>query len=67
MLRKSLQRERRAKEERNQLRQQQRHVPSKAAFSIIAASSAEDLATILQNDRRTQVWRAKRYYVEKIG
>ena len=30
-------------------------MPSRAAFSIIAASSAEELATILQNERKGQV------------
>ena len=52
-LKKELTREKRnAREQQEHLQQQ---VPSRAAFSIIAASSAEELATILQNERKGQV------------
>ena len=52
-LKKELTREKRnAREQQEHLQQQ---VPSTAAFSIIAASSAEELATILQNERKGQV------------
>ncbi|KAK2565597.1 hypothetical protein P5673_010725 [Acropora cervicornis] len=44
----------RIREQSHQLRHQQ-HVTSRAAFSIIAASSAEELATVLQNERRGQL------------
>lgn len=52
-LKKELTREKRNAREQQEYLQQQ--VPSRAAFSIIAASSAEELATILQNERKGQV------------